>query len=318
MISLRILILISFLFLLSACADRELPTDSKDPNIVGLFKELSGNISGELTAENSPYKVTSDLIIAPNTSLQIDPGVELFFVKDAGMIVHGQLNITGNFYYFVLLAAYDSNNKWKGIKFINSSSSNTIDFVEIREIDQPNDSLGSVCVINSNLEITHSFIYQNKAAHGGALRTINADVTVKNNIIRDNSADFFGAGIVSEESGISIINNSFYQNSSTNYCGGLFVINPTKADIQNNIFYKNSSRSGNPNFVFSAADSSVLNFQYNFLSTGNMDPMFYTDFDLRLYYESPCKNAGNPDPAFNNTNGSRNDQGAYGGPLGDW
>jgi hypothetical protein len=318
MISFRIFILIPILLFISACADRELPTDGTDPNIVGLFKELGGNISGELTAENSPYKVTSDLIIAPNASLQIDSGIELFFVKDAGMIVEGQLTIKGNYYFSVLLGAYDTNDKWKGIKFINSSSLSKIDFAEIREIDQTNDSLGSVCVINSNLEITHSFIYQNKAVHGGALRTINSDVTMKNNIIRDNSADFFGAGILSEESNISIINNTFYQNSSTNYCGGVFVINPTKADIQNNIFYKNSSRSGDPNFVFSAADSSALNFQYNFLATGNMDPMFYTDFDLRLYYESPCKNAGNPDPAFNDPDGSRNDQGAYGGPLGDW
>jgi len=49
-----------------------------------------------------------------------------------------------------------------------------------------------------------------------------------------------------------------------------------------------------------------------------MDPLFYTDFDLRLYYLSPCKDAGNPDTVYNDYNGTRNDQGAYGGPLGNW
>ena len=306
------------LLLLSACADRELPSDVTDPNIVGLFNELSGNISGELTAENSPYKVISNLIIAPNTTLQIDPGVELYFVKDAGLIVNGQLKISGNYYYSVLLAAYDQNDLWKGIQFLNGTADSKIDFADIRDIRQNNDSLASICVINSTLEITHSYIYQNSAVNGGALRTINADVSIENNIIRNNKSDLYAGAVLSEESNITIVNNTFYQNSAIHYCGGLFVTNPTKADIQNNIFYKNSSFSGDPNFVFSGQDSSQLFFKYNFLAVGNMDPMFYTDFDLRIYYLSPCKDAGNPDPSFNDTDGSRNDQGAYGGPLGDW
>ena len=49
-----------------------------------------------------------------------------------------------------------------------------------------------------------------------------------------------------------------------------------------------------------------------------MDPIFWDDIYLTLYFTSPCRDAGNPDPVFNDYNGSRNDQGAYGGPLGDW
>ena len=33
---------------------------------------------------------------------------------------------------------------------------------------------------------------------------------------------------------------------------------------------------------------------------------------------SPCINTGNPGVQYNDTDGSRNDMGAYGGPNGDW
>ncbi len=49
-----------------------------------------------------------------------------------------------------------------------------------------------------------------------------------------------------------------------------------------------------------------------------MDPLFISEDDLHLFELSPCINSGNPSPEFNDPDGSRNDQGAYGGPGGDW
>lgn len=40
--------------------------------------------------------------------------------------------------------------------------------------------------------------------------------------------------------------------------------------------------------------------------------------DFHLQPGSPCIDAGNPDPQYNDPDGSRNDMGAYGGPGGDW
>jgi hypothetical protein len=47
-----------------------------------------------------------------------------------------------------------------------------------------------------------------------------------------------------------------------------------------------------------------------------LDPQFLNmDLqDYRLSPSSPCVNAGNPDPAYNDLDGTRNDMGAYGGP----
>jgi hypothetical protein len=54
-------------------------------------------------------------------------------------------------------------------------------------------------------------------------------------------------------------------------------------------------------------------------------PLF-TDWDGDLDYDdtltlqstSPCIDAGDPDPALNDADGTTNDMGAYGGPLGSW
>ncbi len=48
----------------------------------------------------------------------------------------------------------------------------------------------------------------------------------------------------------------------------------------------------------------------------NADPMFVEGSLAVLGGDSPCINAGHPDAEYNDTNGTRNDMGAYGGPGG--
>jgi hypothetical protein len=62
--------------------------------------------------------------------------------------------------------------------------------------------------------------------------------------------------------------------------------------------------------------------------TGNLeiDPKFvlvtndgdWTNDDLTLKSTSPARDAGNPDPLYDDADGSRGDLGAYGGPNGSW
>lgn len=317
----RLLILIPLIIIISSCADRELPTDITGPSIEGLFKEISGDISGILQASNSPYKITGDIVVRRNSILQIEPGVELYFVQGTRLIVNGKLIVRGSYYYPVLFAAYDKEKPWRGIKIYNSTELNTIDFADIREINEPGDSIyqtSSVAVINSSLDITHSWLYNNSAVHGGAIGLFGSTGVIKNNIMENNRASQYGGAITSYQSNLTLINNTFYQNISQNFGGGVVVEEPIEANIQNNIFYKNKSSSGNPNYAFTSKDSSLIVEQYNYFAVGSMDPLFYSTNDFRLSYYSPCKDAGNPDPAFNDVNGTRNDQGAYGGPLGNW
>jgi hypothetical protein len=49
-----------------------------------------------------------------------------------------------------------------------------------------------------------------------------------------------------------------------------------------------------------------------------MNPLFISENDLHLKPNSPCINNGNPTNIFNDYDNTRNDQGAYGGPKGNW
>lgn len=321
---LRQYIALSLFFLVVSCSEREDYNDINGPGITGIFTEISGNISGELTLNDSPYKVVNDINVDSGKTLIINAGVEIYFTENTKLKVHGELIISGKYinYQSVYLEAYDTTKYWKGIEIINADKPALIDFAEIKGIKKEYDSnyvSASISVTNSELLIKHSIIYNNSAVHGGAIGIDDkAKVILSNNVFRDNNADVFGGAIVAELSDIKIINNVFYHNNSANSVGGVLVIDPIKTELQNNIFYKNTARTGNPNFYYSAVDSSTLIEQFNYFAIGIMDPIFLDQFYLNLFYTSPCKDAGNPDSTFYDYNGTRNDQGAYGGPDGNW
>jgi|WetSurMetagenome_2_1015567.scaffolds.fasta_scaffold41499_3 hypothetical protein len=309
------------MLLLYSCAERENYNDINGPVITGLFTELKGSISGQLTITDSPFKVTEDIIVDSNTTLTINTGVEIYFTENTRLIVYGELIIEGNYYRSVYLESFDRTKFWRGIKINNTDKPTMIDYARIRGIKETGDTLNlsaSISIVNSDVTIIHSIINENSAIHGGAFGIYNSKVIIKNNLIRDNFAEVYGGAIVSELSNIQIINNTFYHDSSYNSVGGILVFNPIKTELQNNIFYKNRSRSGQNNFYYASDDSTTLLEQYNYLAFGNMDPIFYSETYLTLYGTSPCVNGGNPDSSFNDYNGTRNDQGAYGGPDGNW
>ena len=65
--------------------------------ITGLFAqtEVSGNISGNWTTTGSPYIVTGNLLLLPEDTLTIDPGVEVRFDGNYKFDVFGTLFAVG-------------------------------------------------------------------------------------------------------------------------------------------------------------------------------------------------------------------------------
>jgi hypothetical protein len=79
-------------------------------------------------------------------------------------------------------------------------------------------------------------------------------------------------------------------------------------------------------FVYGPFANNTVN--YNLSQTGegggvllqnrvNADPAFVDTTDFVLGPTSPARNAGDPDPRFNDIDGTRNDMGIYGGPFYD-
>lgn len=305
------------LFLLVACSE----DNNTNPVPEVVYTQISGTQSGEFTTTNSPYRVTQDLVVDSNSTLIIKAGVEIFFNESTRLIVKGELLVEGNNLQYVRLISYDNTKNWKGIKILDADKTAKFNFVKIQGIHQEVDTSivsASVSIMNSEVEFTHTIFDDNSAIHGGAVGVYNSKLIFKNNIVSNNIAEVWGGAIMSELSDISVINNTFYQNYSGNNCGGILVYDPNKTELQNNIFYKNSCRLGDFNFQYLSTDSTDLIEQYNYLAFGTMDPKFISVTDFRLSQSSPCINSGNPNSSYHDADGSVNDQGAYGGPLGNW
>jgi hypothetical protein len=301
--------------LISGCSKKEtlIEPTAEQYTIIG------GRLDTVLTASASPYMVTNNLIVDSSDILSIEPGVQVYFEDSTQLIVHGTLSCIGNSTQKILLTS--KNVSWKGIQISETNTQSIIQFVIIENIDVtiPYDTIrsGAMEITNANLVIRNSIFRNNKSNDGGALIIDRSQSIITNNLFINNYAVTFGGAVISSASSNKIINNTFYGNRTTNYAGGLVLLSPVLDSVQNNIFYANTNATGNPGISLLQTDSSHYVNKYNFFDTG-INPYFVSATDFHLAPASPCINAGNPDLEYNDVDGTRNDQGAYGGPSGNW
>jgi predicted outer membrane repeat protein len=321
----RILYILLFSLLLSnACREDTIVDDNgPNPGLGGDYTELSGEISGTLSINDAPFLVTDDLKINSGDTLIIEAGVVLFLNNNKSIDVEGTLLAEGTRNNLIAFRSFGDSNEdwWLGIRISNPTSVSRFAFCIIEHVNQnTNDQFtnGAIEISNSQAVIKNCVLRTNFTVLGGGLSTFNSNVTLMNNIFRDNSADNFGGAIYLQSSSSTIINNTIYSNRCYNFGGGIVFTDPLTSGIQNNIFYDNSSFKGDPRLAIVSGDSSNVMEQYNFLAFDTMDPLFVSNDNLNLTPESPCIDEGNPDTQYNDVNGTRNDQGAFGGPGGDW
>lgn len=306
------------LILIWSCSERS-PDDITNPQPDGGFTELKGNLSGTLPRDQSPYLVTETIVVDSMASLIIEKGVQLHFTDSTRFIIYGRLEAVGDSNFVISFTANRST--WKGISVIDSDRDSEFRFCLIEKvlIDwQDSTQFGALEVNNSSVIVQNCVFQLNSCYYGGGLSLLNDAANILNNIIRENHAVVFGGGIFALESSAQIINNTFYRNYCENLGGGLVLWNPVAMDIQNNIFFENIGSTGDPRILLASGNSSGFNQQYNFLPGQNDDPYFISHVNLHLQIFSPCIDAGNPDSIYYDVDGTRNDQGAYGGPGGDW
>ncbi|XP_072043066.1 uncharacterized protein [Amphiura filiformis] len=101
--------------------------------ITGTFSEIGppvppsvyhvgGPITEHVTCliDGSPYLVTENIVIEQNASLTINPGVELQFAQNVGIVAHGVLIANGTADLRIVLTA--SENDWNGIEWTEQAS----------------------------------------------------------------------------------------------------------------------------------------------------------------------------------------------------
>lgn len=306
--------ILPFLIIIYSCSDTN-PVDNSDPT----YTDIKGYITEDLNLADSPFRVLDTIFLDSLSTVSIEAGVKLYFTDSSMFIVKGTLSANGQRAKPIFFSSLVE--KWKGIKITNSQINSIFQYAIFENVivDENNISdFGAIEVDSSVVTFRNCIFRNNFSIQGGGLSLINSSVNIHNNIFINNQATAFGGAILSYNSETKIINNTFYKNFSHNHGGGLVLYNSKNDSIQNNIFYENTGNSGDSRISIVSSDSSNYYIDYNLLSVNSPDPGFRSETDLRLSEGSFCIDKGNPLKKYNDTDGSRNDQGAYGGPWGDW
>jgi len=220
----------------------------------------------------------------------------------------------------------------------------TLDLEGVEIYDNFADSGGAIYAESgASLTLAHTFVSGNAAEDGGgAYLTDGGDLSASNSIFSCNEAETDGGGLFATGTGSSVdLTNVVLamDSSSTGSTHGAAFYGDSSAsltmwnsivftDIGAYAVYGSGSGSFDYNDVYNS-DTASYTYGGGF-SAGSSDIAQNPDFgsvscdgnasndDYTLGSSSPAIDAGDPSSAYNDTDGTTNDQGAYGGPNGEW
>lgn len=105
------------------------------------------------TADQGPYRITTDLTIPAHVTLTIGAGTTVFFDSNATMTIEGRLLAEGTPHRRIRFTRTpESGDTWNGVQFVNTPHDNQIRYAVI-EYGRTN--AGMVGLVNSNLLLDH-------------------------------------------------------------------------------------------------------------------------------------------------------------------
>jgi M6 family metalloprotease-like protein len=187
---------------------------------------------------------------------------------------------------------------------------------------------GGIYVLHSPLSVTHAFVQGNTAASiGGGIYGRAAQFDLSNSVVAQNGAGQLGGGIYADSSWGGWTGNTVDRNTA-GITGGNAMLSPAAAtDVRNNIFTY-----GNTNGFLATSDVD-LTYQFNnaFGNAGDdvvtivpdatnisADPAYADTASLDYHLALHSASVDTGDPLMADPDGSRADQGAFGGPAADF
>jgi predicted outer membrane repeat protein len=182
---------------------------------------------------------------------------------------------------------------------------------------------GAIYSRTLDLKFSKAILSHNTAANDGGAIFSEGILTAENTLIVDNSAGLWGGGFVVRDDAV-FTNVTIASNQA--WVGGSGVIQASEdflaVELTNTISWDNDppeiflNQLGH--YVGITVRVNYCDIENGQQGNGNLaeDPEFAdpSSGDYQLSASSPCIDAGDPAPEFNDPDGSRNDMGAYGGP----
>jgi hypothetical protein len=182
---------------------------------------------------------------------------------------------------------------------------------------------------SASVSVSRSWIVGNTAVEGGGVR-VEGGLALENVVSAGNTASETGGGAHVVQATLDATNVTWGDDDAP-IGGGIYVDDGAVANVTNGIVYgaatgegvyveSSGAWSGAWTDVYGNAGGGYSGIADPTGTAGNLavDPMFSAAGDWRLDAASPLVDAGDPDPARADPDGSINDLGAYGGPGGDW
>ena len=206
---LLILIIISFLSLVSA------------QTIVP-----GGYVSGVWNTGGSPYLIQGEITVHADSTLNIEPSVEVNFQGHYKFIVNGFLEAMGTESDSILFTAADTVEGWHGLRFINAPDSSHLSLCIIQygvaPGAHPDCRGGGIYCDRSSPSISHCTISENHAKHGGGIACYySSNPNIEKCNIRGNSAVYNGGGILCGYNSNATITNCNISDNLATYGGGI-------------------------------------------------------------------------------------------------
>ena len=223
----------------------------------------AGQISGNWTAPGSPFMIAAgNDTIATGAALEIGPGVKVSFAGPYRFVINGSLRALGteeDSIYFTTDTLLN-NNRWRGLRFDNSSDSCRMDYCVIehgRAVGAGDDRSGGAiecrtsrptmthcrirfnyaqidgggiyCQVNSAPFLSDCELYYNTAQFGGggAMLTRNSTPILVNCEIHDNSSPLNGGGLMFRNVSLPSLTNCYIHNNQAGCGGGVYSTGST-------------------------------------------------------------------------------------------
>ncbi len=187
-----------------------------------------GEVTGPFTQAKSPYIIIGNIEVSENSTLSIEPGVEMLFCDTCNLNVSGSVQALGTNSKPIKFTAADTKTGWNGIhvfKNKENADSNLFEHCEFSYTYQITRNwkvdFGALLLDTvSNIRFSDCQFNRNTSFFGGAIKAMNSSALVNNcsftsNLALDTGINVPAGSLGPEGSCIWAMNSSFYISNTT-------------------------------------------------------------------------------------------------------